>query len=92
MQSKHDLFTKFVYGLHASALKKIAADNGLEDLALPKLFTIRWTEFSTTIINSMLRSWRALMMYFDAKKDEDATAKGYFKFLSNVENLQTILS
>lgn len=43
-------------GIRVSALKKTATENNLPVLMLPKLFTIRWTEFSHTIINNLLRS------------------------------------
>lgn len=75
-------------GLRTSALKQIAAEKELHLSVLPKLFTIRWTQYSFAIVNSLLRSWRALMTYFD--EDEAAESKGYFKFLSKMENLQMI--
>lgn len=77
-------------GLRMSELKKLAEENKLPVLVIPKLFTIRWTEFSYAMLSSLLRSWRVLMLYFDANKTDDATAFGFFKFLSNLENLQAI--
>lgn len=59
-------------------------------LALPKLYDIRWTEFSHTIVHNLLRSWRALMHYFDANKDTNATEMGFFTFLSQLKNLRLI--
>lgn len=47
-------------GLRTSAIKQIAIANGLHFSKLPKLFTIRWTEFSATIVDNLLRSWQAL--------------------------------
>lgn len=75
-------------GLRTNELKQIAADNELHMSSIPKLFTIRWTEYSFAIVNNLLRSWRALMTYFD--QTEDAECKGYFNFLSKIENLQVI--
>lgn len=76
--------------IRMSALKKIAAENNLPMLTLPKLFEIRWTEFSHTIINNLLRSWYVLMLYFDVNKETNATDMGYFRFLSKIENLRVI--
>lgn len=74
--------------LRTSALKKVATENNFDLLSLPKLFTIRWTEFSATIIENVLRSWRALVTYFQINKDVDCTDMGYFNFLTKVENLR----
>lgn len=79
-------------GIRVSALMKTATENNLPVLMLPKLFTIRWTEFSHTIINNLLRSWHVLMIYFDANKEADATEMGYFRFLSKIENLRIIIA
>lgn len=75
-------------GLRTSALKKVAEENNFKFLSLPKLFTIRWTEFSASIIENVLRSWRALVAYFDKNKEDDCVVMGYFKFLSKIDNLR----
>lgn len=76
--------------VRANELKKIAAERSLSVLSLPKLFTIRWTEFSFTLINNLLRSWHLLMIYFDANKESNAIEMGFFKFLSKIENLKVL--
>lgn len=75
-------------GVRTSELKKIATDNKLDVLSLPKKFTIRWTEFSYTMVNSFLRSWHALVIYFNTNKRNNAINVGYFKFLTKLENLR----
>lgn len=69
-------------GVRTNELKQIAADKDLQLSNLPS------TEYSFAIVNNMLRSWRALMTYFD--KTEEAECKGHFKFLSKLQNLQVI--
>lgn len=71
-------------------LRKMAAENKLEILSLPKKFTIRWTEFSCTMVNNFLRSWHALVLYFDSCKGLNAIIMGHFKFLTKFENLRAI--
>lgn len=75
-------------GMRTAELQTIAKEKGLHLSKLPKLFTIRWTEFSATIVNSMLRSWEALMNYFDKNKSDDSTANGFYLFLSRINNLR----
>lgn len=74
--------------IRTNALKQIATENNLHVTRLPKLFTIRWTEFSFSILNNFLRSWNVLMIYFDSGKETDAVDLGYFRYLSNIENLR----
>lgn len=77
-------------GLRTNELRLIAAEKKINLTMIPKLFTIRWTEFSATIMNNILQSWSAVMSYFDANKDNDSKANGYFLFLSKIENLRNI--
>lgn len=75
-------------GQRTNALKRISKEKNLRLMTLPKLFTVRWTEFSYTIINNLLLSWHVLMLYLAANKEANATESGYFKFLSKLENLK----
>lgn len=77
-------------GLRTSALKTVAKEHNMNLTVLPKLFTIRWTEFSFDILNSVLRSWHALVTYLDINNDNDSTELGYLRFLTKFENLQVI--
>lgn len=77
-------------GLRSNAIKEITKEKKLNILTLPKLFEIRWTEFSSTLINNLLQSWEVLMHYFDTNKATSAIEMGYFKFLSKIENLKVM--
>lgn len=51
-------------------LKKIANENQLKLLKIPKVFTIRWSEWTHTTISNILESWEG----------SDAAATGYGSF------------
>lgn len=71
-------------------LRQIAAENGYALFVLPKLFSIRWTQFTFTAVNNVLCSWRALIAYFTANKQKCAQASGFLAFISNEQNLRTL--
>lgn len=77
-------------GIRMSELKKIATEKNLKLLSIPKLFTIRWTEYSFNILNNLLLSWNVLVLYFDAYKGNNRIEMGYFNFLTKFKNLQII--
>lgn len=60
-------------------LKKIALEGKLDLLSLLK-----------KLVFNILRSWQTLMTYFKENEDNDSEAKGFFIFLSKVENLRFI--
>lgn len=66
-----------------------ASEFGVSILSLPKLFEIRWTEFSFTLIKNILVSWNALVIFFQRQK-KDAQAAGFYKFLTDLQNLKMI--
>lgn len=76
-------------GLRTCELQKVAAENQFELLSLPKIFDIRWTEFSHKLAENLLRSWRALVLYFTINK-KNAQCAGYLAYLLDVENLKFI--
>lgn len=64
--------------LHVSAmrvteLKKISHENNLPLLHLPKVFEVRWSEFTYALLNAVLRSWHCLVIYFQSSKETEAT-------------------
>lgn len=75
--------------LRTEELKKIAEDNKLKLLSIPKIFTIRWTEWTYKTILSVLKSWNAIMIYCSSA--DNATATGFHTYLSNLENLKLIV-
>lgn len=74
--------------LRVAELNKIADENKLELFSLPKIFEIRWSQFTHSLLHNLLRSWHALVIYFKINEKE-ATASGYAKFLTNLDNLKT---
>lgn len=74
-------------GLRTEELKKIANENGLKLLSIPKIFTVRWTEWTYTTVVNLLKSWNALMIYFDKNKT-NAKVSGYFTFFFENEKYE----
>lgn len=76
--------------MRTEELKEIAKERKLKLMSIPKIFKIRWTEWTYTTIVNLLKSWNALMVYLK-ENQHDATARGYFTFLSTIENMQLIV-
>lgn len=76
-------------GLRTSELKTIAKDSALSLLSLPKMFEVRWSEFTFYLLNSMLTSWNALVLYFQ-RNVADKECNGFLKFLTKVDNIKLI--
>lgn len=55
-------------GLSTNELKQIALDENITLYTLPKYFDVRWTEFTSSLLLSVLRNWRILIRYFTIKK------------------------
>lgn len=77
-------------GLRTDELKKIATEHSLKLLSIPKIFKIRWTEWTYTTVVNLLKSWNSLMIYFE-KNQNDAKVMGFFTFLSKLENMKLIV-
>lgn len=75
-------------GIRAAGLKKIANENGLKILTMPKVFEIRWTEFTHQLFKAILKNWNAIILYFD--QYPDAQNSGFKKFLTNIKKLKLI--
>lgn len=75
--------------MRVAELEKIASDNNLKVKNLPKIFEIRWTQFSFALLRNVLFSWKLLVLYFDKNKKEAACA-GYHLYLTKLENLKMI--
>ncbi|KAF0714641.1 E3 SUMO-protein ligase KIAA1586-like isoform X4 [Aphis craccivora] len=72
--------------LRTRELEDIAKKNNCALLRLPKVFKIRWTEFTASLLNSVLTSWNALILYMDTSVETEA--KGYSQFLKNEYELK----
>lgn len=77
--------------LRTDKLKKIAAERNLTLLSIPKLFEIRWIAWTYTCVNNILRSWNALVSYFEEYKDNGAEAGGFFHLLTNYNKLKLMV-
>lgn len=77
--------------LHVSAmrmteLKKVSHENNVTLLHLPKLYEVRWSEFTYALLNAVLRSWQCLVIYFQSSNEPES--KGHLRFLTKHKNLQ----
>ena len=57
-------------------------------LSLPRVFDVRWTEFTSSLMEVVLRSWRALVVFF--KKSNEKEAAGYLSFLTKKSSLDLL--
>ena len=75
-------------GLRSRALRDIAKSDSLQLRELPKLFEVRWSEFNSSQLESVLVSWRALVNYF--KTGTDQSSQGYYKHLTAIQGVQLL--
>ena len=68
-------------GVRTRELNALAAKHGLKCCALPRVFEVRWTEFTSSLINAILTSWRVLVLYFQESKDK--ATSGFLMLLTN---------
>ena len=59
-------------GIRCRELKNIAEFNNLMVCSFPKIFEIRWSEFTHLLVESILKSWNAIIMYFYSKTCNEA--------------------
>lgn len=85
-----NISTYFHYSsLRSAELKKIALENGFKVLNIPKIFEIRWSQFTFTLLRNILVSWRALVFYFQ-KNEKNAECAGYLDYLTKLDNIKFI--
>lgn len=77
--------------LRSAELKTIACDNELKLLNIPKIFDIRWSQFTFKLVRSVVVSWKALIIYFQKHQDE-ASCVGYLNYLTKLDNLKLFAS
>ena len=75
-------------GLRTRELRAVAAANNLRLLTLPKTFEVRWTAFTMELVNSVLVSWHAMVLFLQSSTEK--AAKGYLNFLTNLQNLKLL--
>jgi hypothetical protein len=64
-------------GVRTRELHKVATENKLKVLRLPQYFEVRWSQYTSQLLRSILTSIRAILMYL--KTSPDADANGYLK-------------
>lgn len=74
--------------IRTTQLKEIAEANNLQILSMPKLFQIRWAEYTYRLIRAILISWNSIILQFE--KHPNDQSKGFLKFLKNYNNLKTV--
>lgn len=79
-------------GVRTKELKKIADFENTKNVQLPKYFDVRWTEFTYSLLVSILRNWRILVKYFTIKchEEKDSKANGIYKFLTDINKLKLL--
>lgn len=70
-------------------LKKISNENALKIRSIPKLFKVRWVEYTFNSLQSILVSWNALVLFFE-NDTEDVSSAGFYRYLTNLNNLKVI--
>ena len=76
-------------GVRSRELRDVAKANGFQLLELPRLFEVRWSEFNSSLLVSMLVSWRALVTYFGMM--DDSALQGYYAYLTKLENFKLLV-
>lgn len=75
--------------IRTAELKQIASEHNLRLLNMPKIFEIRWSKFTFSLVRSVLVSWNALVIYFK-NNGVDAVYAGYRNYLTQLENVELI--
>lgn len=79
-------------GLRTRELKTIAEKEKISVSHFPTYFEVRWTEFTSNLLNAILNSWLALVLYFKENVNDSKECKGYYDFLTKYENMKLISS
>ena len=71
-------------------LDQIAADNNLTVRRFPKLYEVRWSEFTTALLDSVLVSWKVQMKYFTLRSQtaSEGDKSRFRKALTKVDNIR----
>ena len=69
-------------------VNKYCIDNNLIVCSFPKIFEIRWSEFTHQLVESILKSWNALIMYFNSTTLNEARICS--TYLYNEHNLHLL--
>ena len=59
-------------GVRYRELINISEYNNLIVCSFPKIFKIRWSEFTHQLVENILKAWNALILYFNSTTCNDA--------------------
>lgn len=71
-------------------LKEAAEENNLTLLAMPKLFNVRWTEFTHKLLHAVLVNWKAIVLYFQQNPDPKGVGAEFLKCLLNLDFMKIV--
>lgn len=71
-------------------LRQIGEELGVKVLSMPKLFTVRWTEFTYNLLRSILTSWRAIVTFLAKNERTCAKSKGFLQHLTSLKFLKMV--
>lgn len=74
--------------IRTNTLKEIANKLNLKLLTMPKLFEIRWVEYTFQLVKAILSNWHAIALY--CNENCDAQTNGFRLFLCDMNNLRLI--
>ena len=72
-------------GVRTRELHKVATENNLKVLRLPQYFDVRWSQYTSQLLRSILTCIRAISMYL--KTSQYADANGYLKNWLKIDRL-----
>jgi len=75
-------------GVRSQELRQTATEHGCKLLRLPRVFEVRWTEFTHDLLTDLLQSFSALLAYFE--KSTETASRGFHLFLTDIDNIRTI--
>ncbi|KAL4132410.1 hypothetical protein QTP88_009564 [Uroleucon formosanum] len=71
--------------LRTRELQQLSKENNLQLIRIPKFFQVRWTEFSFSLVNAILISWNALIIYMQNSKEKESN--GFLLLLTNKDTI-----
>lgn len=74
--------------LRSAQLKLISEQYGTQLKTMPKLFEVRWVQFTHQLVRAVLESWNTIILY--CQKYPDAQSNGFHTFLINIDKLKQI--
>lgn len=76
--------------IRSTELQQIAQSRKLENLAKPKIFKIRWVEYTYRLLRAILESWNAIVLHLEGIVAEDKKVPGFLSYLKSLEKLKLV--